>query len=79
MTRHRVLLASPRSYCSGVVRAIRAVEQALEQYGDPIYVRHEIVHNKYVVQTLEGAIFVEQTAEVPAPSHAYATSGSKQP
>ncbi|GAA3842147.1 4-hydroxy-3-methylbut-2-enyl diphosphate reductase [Streptomyces coacervatus] len=67
MTRHRVLLASPRSYCAGVVRAIQAVEQALEQYGAPIYVRHEIVHNKYVVQTLEkkGAIFVERTEEVP--------------
>ncbi|MEV3855309.1 4-hydroxy-3-methylbut-2-enyl diphosphate reductase [Streptomyces sp. NPDC050095] len=67
MTRYRVLLASPRSYCAGVVRAIQAVEKALEQYGAPIYVRHEIVHNKYVVQTLEkkGAIFVEQTEEVP--------------
>ncbi|TXS56722.1 4-hydroxy-3-methylbut-2-enyl diphosphate reductase [Streptomyces sp. t39] len=63
----RVLLAAPRGYCAGVDRAVIAVEKALEQYGAPIYVRHEIVHNKYVVQTLEkkGAIFVEATAEVP--------------
>ncbi|MGW7085443.1 4-hydroxy-3-methylbut-2-enyl diphosphate reductase [Streptomyces sp. NPDC054871] len=63
----RVLLAAPRGYCAGVDRAVIAVEKALEQYGAPIYVRHEIVHNKYVVQTLEkkGAIFVDQTAEVP--------------
>ncbi|MCZ1001843.1 4-hydroxy-3-methylbut-2-enyl diphosphate reductase [Streptomyces mirabilis] len=63
----RVLLAAPRGYCAGVDRAVIAVEKALDQYGAPIYVRHEIVHNKYVVQTLEkkGAIFVEQTAEVP--------------
>jgi 4-hydroxy-3-methylbut-2-enyl diphosphate reductase len=64
----RVLLAAPRGYCAGVDRAVIAVEKALEQYGAPIYVRHEIVHNKYVVQTLEkkGAVFVEQTEEVPA-------------
>ncbi|MGW2341556.1 4-hydroxy-3-methylbut-2-enyl diphosphate reductase [Streptomyces sp. NPDC001661] len=63
----RVLLAAPRGYCAGVDRAVIAVEKALEQYGAPIYVRHEIVHNKYVVETLErkGAIFVEQTEEVP--------------
>ncbi|MCT2591960.1 4-hydroxy-3-methylbut-2-enyl diphosphate reductase [Streptomyces sp. N2-109] len=63
----RVLLAAPRGYCAGVDRAVIAVEKALEQYGAPIYVRHEIVHNKYVVQTLEkkGAIFVEETHEVP--------------
>ncbi|MFD8110222.1 4-hydroxy-3-methylbut-2-enyl diphosphate reductase [Streptomyces microflavus] len=63
----RVLLASPRGWCAGVDRAVAAVEKALELYGPPIYVRHEIVHNKYVVQTLErnGAIFVEQTQEVP--------------
>ncbi|MBU7599138.1 4-hydroxy-3-methylbut-2-enyl diphosphate reductase [Streptomyces sp. P38-E01] len=63
----RVLLAAPRGYCAGVDRAVIAVEQALEQYGAPIYVRHEIVHNKYVVETLrkKGAIFVEETAEVP--------------
>ncbi len=63
----RVLLAAPRGYCAGVDRAVIAVEKALEQYGPPVYVRHEIVHNKYVVQTLEkkGAVFVEQTEEVP--------------
>ncbi|MFB8084061.1 4-hydroxy-3-methylbut-2-enyl diphosphate reductase [Streptomyces sp. NPDC055992] len=66
-TPRRVLLAAPRGYCAGVDRAVIAVEKALEQYGSPVYVRHEIVHNKYVVQTLEkkGAIFVEETAEVP--------------
>ncbi|UED84382.1 4-hydroxy-3-methylbut-2-enyl diphosphate reductase [Streptomyces profundus] len=65
--RRRVLLAAPRGYCAGVDRAVIAVEQALKQYGAPVYVRHEIVHNKYVVRTLEqkGAIFVEETAEVP--------------
>ncbi|MGW2404471.1 4-hydroxy-3-methylbut-2-enyl diphosphate reductase [Streptomyces sp. NPDC001739] len=63
----KVLLAAPRGYCAGVDRAVIAVEKALEQYGAPVYVRHEIVHNKYVVQTLEkkGAIFVERTEEVP--------------
>ncbi|MFC5718888.1 4-hydroxy-3-methylbut-2-enyl diphosphate reductase [Streptomyces gamaensis] len=63
----KVLLAAPRGYCAGVDRAVIAVEKALEQYGAPVYVRHEIVHNKYVVATLEkkGAIFVEETAEVP--------------
>lgn len=63
----RVLLAAPRGYCAGVDRAVIAVEQAIEQYGSPIYVRHEIVHNKYVVRMLEkkGAIFVEETVEVP--------------
>lgn len=63
----RVLLAAPRGYCAGVDRAVIAVEKALEQYGAPVYVRKEIVHNKYVVQTLEkkGVIFVEETDEVP--------------
>ncbi|OEU87679.1 4-hydroxy-3-methylbut-2-enyl diphosphate reductase [Streptomyces oceani] len=61
------MLAAPRGYCAGVDRAVIAVEQALEQYGAPIYVRHEIVHNKYVVRSLEqkGAVFVEETEEVP--------------
>ncbi|EDY49750.1 4-hydroxy-3-methylbut-2-enyl diphosphate reductase [Streptomyces clavuligerus] len=61
------MLAAPRGYCAGVDRAVIAVEKALEQYGAPVYVRHEIVHNKYVVQTLErkGAVFVDKTAEVP--------------
>ncbi len=63
----RVLLAAPRGYCAGVDRAVIAVEKALEQYGAPIYVRKQIVHNKFVVQTLEkqGAIFVDETEEVP--------------
>ncbi len=63
----RVLLASPRGWCAGVDRAVHTVEKALEQYGPPVYVRHEIVHNKHVVQNLQkkGAIFVDETAEVP--------------
>jgi 4-hydroxy-3-methylbut-2-en-1-yl diphosphate reductase len=63
----RVLLAAPRGYCAGVDRAVITVEKALEQYGAPVYVRKQIVHNKYVVQTLEkkGAVFVEETEEVP--------------
>nr|WP_152649916.1 4-hydroxy-3-methylbut-2-enyl diphosphate reductase [Demequina globuliformis] len=63
----RVLLAAPRGYCAGVDRAVIAVEKALELHGAPIYVRKEIVHNKYVVETLteRGAIFVNETDEVP--------------
>ena len=63
-----VLLAKPRGFCAGVDRAIAIVEKALETYGAPIYVRHEIVHNKFVVEDLrdKGAIFVEELAEVPA-------------
>ncbi len=63
----RVLVAKPRGYCAGVDRAVEAVEKALEQYGAPIYVRKQIVHNTHVVRTLEarGAIFVEETEEVP--------------
>jgi 4-hydroxy-3-methylbut-2-en-1-yl diphosphate reductase len=63
----RVLLAEPRGYCAGVDRAVETVERALEKHGAPIYVRHEIVHNRYVVDTLAkaGAIFVEKTDEVP--------------
>lgn len=66
-TGKRVLLAAPRGYCAGVDRAVVAVEKALDLYGPPVYVRKEIVHNKHVVQTLErrGAIFVEETDEVP--------------
>jgi 4-hydroxy-3-methylbut-2-enyl diphosphate reductase len=66
-TTRRVLLAAPRGYCAGVDRAVITVEKALEQYGAPVYVRKQIVHNKYVVQTLEkkGAIFVDETEEVP--------------
>ncbi|WP_182113305.1 MULTISPECIES: 4-hydroxy-3-methylbut-2-enyl diphosphate reductase [unclassified Actinotalea] len=63
----RVLLAAPRGYCAGVDRAVIAVEKALEHYGAPVYVRKEIVHNKYVVETLSerGAVFVDETDEVP--------------
>ncbi|NLJ53655.1 MAG: 4-hydroxy-3-methylbut-2-enyl diphosphate reductase [Intrasporangiaceae bacterium] len=63
----RVLLAAPRGYCAGVDRAVVTVEKALELYGPPVYVRKQIVHNKHVVRTLEkqGAIFVEETDEVP--------------
>jgi len=63
----RILLCAPRGFCAGVVRAIDAVERALEKYGPPVYVRHEIVHNKYVVESLrrKGAIFVEELDEVP--------------
>jgi 4-hydroxy-3-methylbut-2-en-1-yl diphosphate reductase len=63
----RVLLAKPRGYCAGVDRAVETVERALEQYGAPIYVRKQIVHNTHVVKTLEarGAIFVDETEEVP--------------
>jgi len=63
-----VVLASPRGFCAGVDRAIAIVEQALAQYGAPIYVRHEVVHNRYVVDDLraKGAIFVEELDEVPA-------------
>ncbi len=63
-----VLLASPRGFCAGVDRAIEIVERALERFGAPIYVRHEIVHNTLVVQTLraKGAVFIDDLAEVPA-------------
>ncbi|MHC2580343.1 4-hydroxy-3-methylbut-2-enyl diphosphate reductase [Bradyrhizobium diazoefficiens] len=62
-----VYLAQPRGFCAGVVRAIEIVERALEKFGPPVYVRHEIVHNKYVVESLKnkGAIFVEELSEVP--------------
>ena len=63
----QVLLCAPRGFCAGVIRAIDAVEQALSLYGPPVYVRHEIVHNKYVVESLKkkGAIFVEELDEIP--------------
>jgi 4-hydroxy-3-methylbut-2-enyl diphosphate reductase len=62
-----VVLAQPRGFCAGVVRAIDIVERALKKYGPPVYVRHEIVHNKYVVESLKakGARFVESVAEIP--------------
>ncbi len=63
----QILLANPRGFCAGVDRAIDIVEQALEAYGAPIYVRHEVVHNRFVVEGLrgKGAIFVDEIAEVP--------------
>jgi 4-hydroxy-3-methylbut-2-enyl diphosphate reductase len=63
----RVLLAEPRGYCAGVDRAVETVERALEKHGAPVYVRHEIVHNRHVVETLAeaGAVFVDETDEVP--------------
>jgi 4-hydroxy-3-methylbut-2-enyl diphosphate reductase len=66
-SRGRVLLASPRGYCAGVDRAVVSVERALELYGPPVYVRKQIVHNRHVVETLEGrgAIFVDEVDEIP--------------
>ena len=63
----RVLLAAPRGYCAGVDRAVITVEKALDLYGAPVYVRKQIVHNIHVVSSLEkkGAIFVDETDEVP--------------
>src|SRR5689334_2934303 len=62
-----ILMAAPRGFCAGVVRAIDIVERALERYGKPVYVRHEIVHNKHVVEGLKrkGAVFVEDLDEIP--------------
>ena len=67
----RLLLAAPRGFCAGVDRAIKIVEVALERHGAPIYVRHEIVHNRFVVDSLKakGAIFVEELDEVPNGAH----------
>ncbi|MBT0726143.1 4-hydroxy-3-methylbut-2-enyl diphosphate reductase [Rosenbergiella australiborealis] len=63
----KILLANPRGFCAGVDRAISIVERALDMYGAPIYVRHEVVHNRYVVEGLRarGAIFIEEISEVP--------------
>ncbi len=63
----RVILCAPRGFCAGVVRAIDVVERALQIYGPPVYVRHEIVHNKYVVESLKakGAVFIEELSEAP--------------
>src|SRR5512146_3495582 len=63
-----LLLAAPRGFCAGVDRAIRIVELALQKYGPPVYVRHEIVHNRFVVQRLEsmGAVFIDELDQAPA-------------
>lgn len=68
LPRLQVLLAAPRGFCAGVDRAIQIVELALAKFGAPVYVRHEIVHNKYVVETLrsKGAVFVEELDDIPA-------------
>ncbi|GAA4036613.1 4-hydroxy-3-methylbut-2-enyl diphosphate reductase [Sphingomonas rosea] len=67
LTPAHLIIAAPRGFCAGVERAIRIVELALERYGAPVYVRHEIVHNKYVVDRLKamGAVFVKEVSEVP--------------
>ncbi|MBV1800027.1 4-hydroxy-3-methylbut-2-enyl diphosphate reductase [Siccirubricoccus sp. G192] len=66
--RLNILLAGPRGFCAGVDRAIKIVEEAIRRYGPPVYVRHEIVHNRFVVESLErqGAVFVEELDDVPA-------------
>lgn len=63
----KIVLAQPRGFCAGVVRAIEIVERSLQKYGAPVYVRHEIVHNKYVVEDLrkKGAVFVDEVDEIP--------------
>ena len=62
----KILLASPRGFCAGVDRAIEIVKKSIDKYGSPVYVRHEIVHNKHVVDSLKkiGAIFVEELEEI---------------
>lgn len=67
MTKKTIILANPRGFCAGVDRAISIVERALEEFGAPIYVRHEVVHNKFVVDNLreKGAVFIEDLADVP--------------
>jgi len=62
-----IYIANPRGFCAGVDRAIDIVERALEIFGSPVYVRHEVVHNRYVVNDLinKGAIFVEELSEIP--------------
>ena len=65
MTKKTIILANPRGFCAGVDRAISIVERALEEFGAPIYVRHEVVHNKFVVDNLreKGAVFIEDLSK----------------
>ena len=67
----QVLLCRPRGFCAGVERAIETVERALEKFGSPVFVRHEIVHNKFVVEelTAKGAVFVDELSEVKPGGH----------
>ena len=67
MSKLEIIMAQPRGFCAGVERAIEIVERALVKHGPPVYVRHEIVHNKRVVETLraKGAVFVEEVDEIP--------------
>ena len=67
MKKKQIILATPRGFCAGVHRAIATVEKAIEMYGYPVYVRHEIVHNKRVVNDLKkkGAVFVQELSEIP--------------
>ena len=77
----KIYLANPRGFCAGVDRAIEIVERAIEKHGSPIYVRHEVVHNKYVVNNLKnkGAIFVDEISEVPSGSVViYSAHGASQ-
>ena len=62
----KILLSAPRGFCAGVERAIEIVEKSIQKYGTPVYVRHEIVHNKYVVEDLKekGAIFIDELNEI---------------
>ena len=67
----KIVLAQPRGFCAGVKRAIDIVEKAIEKFGSPVYVRHEIVHNKHVVDRLSkmGAIFVDEVSQIPKNAH----------
>jgi 4-hydroxy-3-methylbut-2-enyl diphosphate reductase len=77
----KVLLAGPRGFCAGVDRAIKIVEEALARHGAPVYVRHEIVHNRFVVESLEakGAVFVEELSEIPDPTRPVVLSAQGVP
>ena len=67
----RIILAQPRGFCAGVQRAVDIVEKSIDKFGSPVFVRHEIVHNKHVVDSLtkKGAIFVDEISDIPENSH----------